>query len=105
MPAEQALAAACIVSALSGQGTCQTNSPIRTLEQLDVERGDDIRVHVASSTSSCTIRCARWWAQLAAAGAGQQTSELCAGPWRRATGARLRPHRACGGLTLVGVEY
>ncbi len=54
---------------------CQAQSPVKTLDRLDVARyGELIEICAAMPAPSCTIRCARWWARSAL--------------WAKASGAR-----------------
>jgi tRNA U38,U39,U40 pseudouridine synthase TruA len=41
---------------------CQANSPLRTLDRLDVVRNGHAVDVFALHGLSCTTRCARWWA-------------------------------------------
>lgn len=84
---------------------CQANSPIRTLERLDITRdGDEIRV-VAAARSFLHSQVRSFVGTLAQAGGGRWTVAQV----REALDARDR--KACGplappdGLTLVGVDY
>ncbi|MET0745995.1 MAG: tRNA pseudouridine(38-40) synthase TruA [Microvirga sp.] len=84
---------------------CQANSPIRTLDRLDVERlGDEIRIH-ASARSFLHHQVRSIVGTLERAGAGRWS----AADVRAALDARDRA--ACGpmapaaGLYLVGVDY
>jgi tRNA pseudouridine38-40 synthase len=84
---------------------CQANSPIRTLERLDVERlGEEIRIH-ASARSFLHSQVRSLVGTLAQAGGGRWS----VGEVRAALDARDRAR--CGplappeGLTLIGVDY
>ncbi|HMO30125.1 tRNA pseudouridine(38-40) synthase TruA [Enterovirga sp.] len=84
---------------------CQANSPVRTLERLDVSRaGDEIRI-AASARSFLHSQVRSLVGTLAQAGAGRWSVAQV----RAALDARDRA--ACGplappeGLTLVGVDY
>ena len=84
---------------------CQANSPVRTLERLDVARqGDEIHV-CASARSFLHHQVRSMVGTLMLAGAGRWTVEDV----RRALDARDRkrcgPTAPAAGLTLVGVEY
>ena len=84
---------------------CQANSPLRTLDRLDVERvGEEIRVH-ASARSFLHHQVRSMVGTLALVGDGRWRPEAV----REVLGARDR--RRCGpvapptGLYLVGVDY
>jgi tRNA pseudouridine38-40 synthase len=84
---------------------CQANSPLRTLDRLDVERvGDEIRVH-ASARSFLHHQVRSMVGTIAMVGDGRWTPQAV----RDALEARER--RRCGpvapptGLYLVGVDY
>jgi tRNA pseudouridine38-40 synthase len=84
---------------------CQANSPLRTLERLDVAReGDEIHVH-AAARSFLHHQVRSIVGTLMLAGAGRWTAEDV----RRALDARDRkrcgPTAPAAGLTLVGVDY
>jgi len=84
---------------------CQANSPIRTLERLDVARqGDEIHV-CASARSFLHHQVRSMVGTLMLAGAGRWTAEDV----RQALDARDRkrcgPTAPAAGLTLVGVDY
>ncbi|MET0532553.1 MAG: tRNA pseudouridine(38-40) synthase TruA [Microvirga sp.] len=84
---------------------CQANSPIRTLDRLDVERiGDEIRIY-ASARSFLHHQVRSMAGTLMLAGVGRWTvADVC-----RALDARDRarcgPTAPAAGLTLVGVDY
>jgi tRNA pseudouridine38-40 synthase len=84
---------------------CQANSPLRTLERLDVAReGDEVHVH-AAARSFLHHQVRSIVGTLMLAGAGRWTAEDV----RRALDARDRkrcgPTAPAAGLTLVGVDY
>jgi tRNA pseudouridine38-40 synthase len=84
---------------------CQANSPVRTLERLDVERsGEEIRIH-AAARSFLHHQVRSMVGTLMLAGAGR----LSAGEVRAALDARDRarcgPMAPAVGLYLVGVDY
>jgi tRNA pseudouridine38-40 synthase len=84
---------------------CQANSPIRTLDRLDVERlGEEVRIH-AEARSFLHHQVRSMVGTLAKAGAGRWS----AGAVRAALDARDRsrcgPMAPSGGLYLVGVGY
>lgn len=84
---------------------CQANSPIRTLDRLDVARhGDEIRV-AAEARSFLHRQVRSMVGTLMLAGAGRWPPEAVAGALaardRRACGPMAPPH----GLYLAGVDY
>jgi tRNA pseudouridine38-40 synthase len=84
---------------------CQANSPIRTLERLDVERhGDDIRVH-AAARSFLHHQVRSMVGTLMLAGAGRWTVADVRRALEARDRARCGPTAPAAGLTLVGVEY
>ncbi len=84
---------------------CQANSPIRTLERLDVERhGDDIRVH-AAARSFLHHQVRSMVGTLMLAGAGRRTVADVRRALEARDRARCGPTAPAAGLTLVGVEY
>ena len=84
---------------------CQANSPIRTLDRLDVERiGDEIRIH-ASARSFLHHQVRSMTGTLERAGAGPLVGGGCACSPRRARPQALRPDGPADGPLSVGVDY
>jgi tRNA pseudouridine38-40 synthase len=84
---------------------CQANSPIRTLERLDVERiGDELRIY-ASARSFLHHQVRSMAGTLMLAGAGRWTVENVGQALEARDRARCGPTAPATGLTLVGVEY
>ena len=84
---------------------CQANSPIRTLERLDVVRHEhDIRVH-AAARSFLHHQVRSMVGTLMLAGAGRWTVEDVRRALEARDRARCGPTAPAAGLTLVGVEY
>jgi tRNA pseudouridine38-40 synthase len=84
---------------------CQANSPIRTLERLDVERiGDELRIY-ASARSFLHHQVRSMAGTLMLAGAGRGTVENVGQALEARDRARCGPTAPATGLTLVGVEY
>jgi tRNA pseudouridine38-40 synthase len=84
---------------------CQANSPIRTLERLDVERiGDELRIY-ASARSFLHHQVRSMAGTLMLAGAGRWTVENVGQALEARDRARCGPTAPAAGLTLVGVEY
>jgi tRNA pseudouridine38-40 synthase len=84
---------------------CQANSPIRTLDRLDVERiGEEIRIH-ASARSFLHHQVRSMVGTLMKAGSGRwQVADVRAALEARDR-ARCGPMAPASGLYLVGVEY
>jgi tRNA pseudouridine38-40 synthase len=84
---------------------CQANSPIRTLDRLDVERiGDEIRVH-ASARSFLHHQVRSIVGTLAKAGAGRWTVADVRDALDAKDRKRCGPMAPSAGLYLVGVDY
>jgi tRNA pseudouridine38-40 synthase len=84
---------------------CQANSPIRTLDRLDVERiGDEIRVH-ASARSFLHHQVRSMVGTLAKAGAGRWSVEDVRAALDARDRKRCGPMAPSAGLYLVGVDY
>ena len=84
---------------------CQANSPIRTLERLDVARhGEEIRVH-AAARSFLHHQVRSMVGTLMLVGAGRRTVEDVRRALEARDRARCGPTAPAAGLTLVGVEY
>jgi tRNA pseudouridine38-40 synthase len=84
---------------------CQANSPIRTLDRLDVERiGDEIRVH-ASARSFLHHQVRSIVGTLAKAGAGRWSVADVRDALEARDRKRCGPMAPPTGLYLVGVDY
>jgi tRNA pseudouridine38-40 synthase len=84
---------------------CQANSPIRTLDRLDVERiGEEIRVH-ASARSFLHHQVRSMVGTLAKAGAGRWTAADVRDALDAKDRKRCGPMAPSTGLYLVGVDY
>jgi tRNA pseudouridine38-40 synthase len=84
---------------------CQANSPIRTLDRLDVERiGDEIRVH-ASARSFLHHQVRSIVGTLAKAGAGRWSVADVRAALDARDRKRCGPMAPSAGLYLVGVDY
>jgi tRNA pseudouridine38-40 synthase len=84
---------------------CQANSPVRTLDRLDVERiGDEVRIH-ASARSFLHHQVRSMVGTLAKAGAGRWSVEDVRAALDARDRRRCGPMAASAGLYLVGVDY
>ena len=84
---------------------CQANSPVRTLERLDVTRdGDDIQV-VAAARSFLHSQVRSLVGTLAQAGGGRWSVAQVREALEARERARCGPLAPPEGLTLVGVDY
>lgn len=84
---------------------CQANSPIRTLDRLDVERiGDEIRIQ-ATARSFLHHQVRSMVGTLAKAGAGRWSIEEVRAALEARDRKRCGPMAPSAGLYLVGVEY
>ena len=84
---------------------CQANSPLRTLERIDVVRdGDEIRVH-AAARSFLHHQVRSMVGTLMLAGAGRWTIEDVRRALEARNRARCGPTAPAMGLMLVGVDY
>ena len=84
---------------------CQANSPIRTLERLEVERlGDELRVQ-ACARSFLHHQVRSMVGTLAKVGAGRWSVEDVRGALEARDRTRCGPMAPSAGLYLVGVEY
>jgi tRNA pseudouridine38-40 synthase len=84
---------------------CQANSPIRTLERLDVERlGDEVRIH-ASARSFLHHQVRSIVGTLAKAGSGRWSVENVRAALEARDRRRCGPMAPAAGLYLVGVDY
>jgi tRNA pseudouridine38-40 synthase len=84
---------------------CQANSPIRTLDRLDVERlGDEIRVH-ASARSFLHHQVRSMVGTLAKVGAGRWSIADVRAALDARDRKRCGPMAPSAGLYLVGVDY
>jgi tRNA pseudouridine38-40 synthase len=84
---------------------CQANSPVRTLDRLDVERiGDEVRVH-ASARSFLHHQVRSMVGTLAKAGGGRWTVAEVRAALDARDRARCGPLAPSSGLYLVGVAY
>lgn len=84
---------------------CQANSPIRTLDRLDVERvGDEIRLH-ASARSFLHHQVRSMVGTLAKAGAGRWSTKDVGEALEAKDRKRCGPMAPSAGLYLVGVDY
>ena len=84
---------------------CQANSPIRTLDRLDVTRaGDEIRVE-AAARSFLHHQVRSMVGTLELAGAGRWTAEEVREALEARDRARCGPMAPPSGLYLVGVDY
>lgn len=84
---------------------CQANSPVRTLERLDVERdGNDIRVH-AAARSFLHSQVRSFVGTLVQAGRGRWSVADVRAALDARDRARCGPLAPPDGLTLVGVDY
>ena len=88
---------------------CQANSPVRTLDALEIEAvdggaGPEIWFAFARGPS-CTTRCAASWARWSVSARAPGRRTMCAPRWPRAiaplAGRSVRP----AGLYLAGVRY
>jgi tRNA pseudouridine38-40 synthase len=84
---------------------CQANSPIRTLDRLDVERvGDEVRIH-ASARSFLHHQVRSMVGTLAKAGSGRWSVEDVRAALDARDRKRCGPMAPSAGLYLVGVDY
>jgi tRNA pseudouridine38-40 synthase len=84
---------------------CQANSPVRTLDRLEVERiGDEVRVH-AAARSFLHHQVRSMVGTLAQAGSGRWTVADVRAALEARDRARCGPMAPPGGLYLVGVAY
>lgn len=84
---------------------CQANSPVRTLDRLDVERlGDEIRIH-ASARSFLHHQVRSIAGTLERAGAGRWTVADVGAALEARDRARCGPMAPPTGLYLIGVDY
>jgi len=84
---------------------CQANSPLRTLERLDVTRSaDEIRIE-ASARSFLHHQVRSMVGTLMLAGAGRLDAEGVRAALEARDRARLGPMAHAAGLCLVGVDY
>ncbi|HYF56496.1 MAG TPA: tRNA pseudouridine(38-40) synthase TruA [Salinarimonas sp.] len=84
---------------------CQADSPVRTLDRLDVERiGEEIRVH-ASARSFLHHQVRSMVGTLALAGAGKLTPDDVEAALAARDRRRCGPMAPSAGLYLVGVDY
>jgi tRNA pseudouridine38-40 synthase len=84
---------------------CQANSPIRTLDRLDVERiGDEIRIH-ASARSFLHHQVRSIVGTLERAGAGRWSAADVGAALEARDRSRCGPMAPSAGLYLVGVDY
>jgi tRNA pseudouridine38-40 synthase len=84
---------------------CQANSPVRTLERLDVERiGEEVRIH-ASARSFLHHQVRSMVGTLAKAGAGRWSVGDVFAALEARDRKRCGPMAPPGGLYLVGVDY
>lgn len=84
---------------------CQANSPVKTLDRLDVERiGDEIRVH-ASARSFLHHQVRSMVGCLQMVGAGRWTRDDLAAALAAADRARCAPLAPPDGLYLTRVDY
>lgn len=84
---------------------CQANSPMRTLERLDVERqGDEVRI-AASARSFLHHQVRSMVGTLMLAGAGRLSVEGVREALEARDRTRCGPMAPAAGLCLVGVDY
>ncbi len=84
---------------------CQADSPVRTLDRLDVERlGEEIRVH-ASARSFLHHQVRSIVGTLALAGRGKMTPDEVRAALEARDRRRCGPMAPSSGLYLVGVDY
>jgi tRNA pseudouridine38-40 synthase len=84
---------------------CQANSPVRTLDRLDVERiGEEIRIH-ASARSFLHHQVRSMVGTLAKAGGGRWSVEDVRLALEARDRRRCGPMAPASGLYLVGVDY
>jgi tRNA pseudouridine38-40 synthase len=84
---------------------CQANSPVKTIDRLDVERlGDEIRV-AASARSFLHHQVRSMVGSLALVGAGKWTAADLRAALEARERARCGPMAPPSGLYLVGVDY
>jgi len=84
---------------------CQANSPVKTIDRLDVERlGDEIRV-AASARSFLHHQVRSMVGSLALVGAGKWTAADLRAALEARERARCGPMAPPAGLYLVGVDY
>ena len=84
---------------------CQANSPVRTLERLDVERiGDELRIH-ASARSFLHHQVRSMVGTLAKAGSGRWSVADVRAALEARDRTRCGPMAPPAGLYLVGVDY
>jgi tRNA pseudouridine38-40 synthase len=84
---------------------CQADSPVRTLDRLDVERlGEEIRIH-ASARSFLHHQVRSIVGTLALAGAGKLTPDDVRAALEARDRRRCGPMAPSAGLYLVGVDY
>jgi tRNA pseudouridine38-40 synthase len=84
---------------------CQANSPVRTLDRLDVERaGDELRIH-AAARSFLHHQVRSMVGTLAKAGSGRWSAADVRAALEARDRARCGPMAPAAGLCLVGVTY
>jgi tRNA pseudouridine38-40 synthase len=84
---------------------CQANSPVRTLDRLDVERiGNEVRIH-ASARSFLHHQVRSMVGTLAKVGGGRWAVEDVGAALEARDRARCGPLAPSAGLYLVGVDY